>query len=85
MFPLQIYSRENSPIFGILGAVKTVLFLYFLFLSIYLFIYLFIYFETGFLCVVLAVLELCYVDQPGLEQREIHVFLRLKDAHKIFF
>ena len=31
--------------------------------------YLFIYFKTGFLCVALAVLELTFVDQAGLELR----------------
>ena len=33
------------------------------------FLFLFLFFETGFLCIALAVLELTFVDQAGLKLR----------------
>jgi hypothetical protein len=33
------------------------------------------FFETGFLCIALAVLELTFVDQAGLELRYVHIFM----------
>ena len=41
------------------------------------FFVLFSFSETGFLCVVLAVLKLCFVDQAGLEFTEICLLLRV--------
>jgi hypothetical protein len=44
--------------------------IFFIYLFIYLFIYIYFwFFETGFLGVALAVLELTFVDQAGLELR----------------
>ena len=40
------------------------------FFCLFVFVFVFVFFETGFLCVALAVLELTlYVDQAGLKLR----------------
>jgi hypothetical protein len=47
------------------------------FIFIYLFIYLLIYFETGFLCIALAALELC---SPGWPRTQKSTYLCLPSA-----
>jgi hypothetical protein len=43
--------------------------MYLFFIYLFIFIFCFWFFETGFLCIALAVLELTFVDQAGLELR----------------